>query len=109
MHSTKCSRIFLPAGRMQHPSNIRSYARVYRYRKSTQISCQWLNSIPKRRLLMFGSERARLRGTRRVEAETVVVTIDLDVEGDILGLELIGVKDFTIQSLLQKAHLEHAV
>jgi uncharacterized protein YuzE len=47
--------------------------------------------------------------TKRVDTETVVVTIDLDADGHILGLELIGVKDFTIQSLLQKAHLEHAV
>ena len=47
--------------------------------------------------------------TKRVETETVVVTIDLDANDHILGLELIGVKDFTVQSLLQKAHLEHAV
>ena len=54
--------------------------------------------------------------TKRVETdanaglrETVVVTIDLDADDNILGLELIGVKDFTVQSLLQKAHLEHAV
>jgi uncharacterized protein YuzE len=47
--------------------------------------------------------------TKRVETETVVVTLDLDADGNILGLELIGVKDFTISSLLQKAHLENAV
>jgi hypothetical protein len=34
---------------------------------------------------------------------------DLDSDGNILGLELIGVKDFTVSWLLQKAHLENAV
>jgi uncharacterized protein YuzE len=47
--------------------------------------------------------------TKRVDTETVVVTLDLDANGDILGLELIGVKDFTVQALLQQAHLENAV
>jgi hypothetical protein len=50
-----------------------------------------------------------LHGLAEYKAGRWVVTLDLDSDGNILGLELIGVKDFAVFSLLQKAHLENAV
>jgi uncharacterized protein YuzE len=47
--------------------------------------------------------------SQEVETTSAVVTLDLDQADQIIGVELIGVKDFTVYSLLKAAHLEKAV
>ena len=74
--------------------------RVYTYRSRIRFSSRWSNLIPKRRLCLRSAPRSGqvARTKTSVETETVVVTIDLDRDGNILGLELIGVGDFTVQA-----------
>lgn len=45
----------------------------------------------------------RVKETKVVSENTCIVTIDLDSDGEVIGVELVGVKDFTIRPLLKLA------
>jgi uncharacterized protein YuzE len=46
-----------------------------------------------------------VKETKVVTEDTCIVTIDLDANGEIVGVELVGVKEFTIRPLLKMAGL----
>jgi uncharacterized protein YuzE len=45
----------------------------------------------------------RVKQTRIVEEDKCVVTIDLDARGAVVGVELVGVEEFTVGRLLKLA------
>jgi uncharacterized protein YuzE len=45
----------------------------------------------------------RVKQTKVVTEDECIITIDLDMKGDVLGVELVGVKEFNISWLLKMA------
>jgi uncharacterized protein YuzE len=52
----------------------------------------------------FSNEK--VERTEVVETEGCIVTMDIDAAGQIIGVELVGVYEFTLSALLEKAKLD---
>ena len=53
--------------------------------------------------------KTKVAKTLVVEDKGITVTVDVDKNGNAVGIELIGVRDFTVQSLIKKARLQDRI
>jgi uncharacterized protein YuzE len=51
-------------------------------------------------------KRGKVARTIRHESKWPLVTVDLDAEGDVLGVECVGVKRFNLQGVLKTARVQ---
>ena len=51
-------------------------------------------------------KRARVAKTRRHSSKWPIITIDLDAQGDVVGVEFVGVKRFDLSYLLKQVALK---
>jgi len=51
-------------------------------------------------------KNAKVAKTVEVDSPKAIVTVDLDAHNEVIGIELIGVKEFSIVRLLQKAQVQ---
>jgi uncharacterized protein YuzE len=51
-------------------------------------------------------KRGRVARTIRHQSKWPLVTVDLDADGDVLGVECVGVKRFNLPGVLKTAHVQ---